>query len=185
MPGSLFAALTILFLAGLIGISWRMSRVRLRRENASWDELLARLHPVGRAGIQEVAAAFLDPTGQELDPRRAGRHLETRDIWDFIGGIEGLRLMRQNAEVLIDLARYVRRWNPEAAVVAEQLRLDAREIKNALLRIQWARHRGKLAASFPIQASRAAAAYYLMTQRVCALYEVSQEGLLEQLKAAI
>jgi hypothetical protein len=185
MPGSLFAALTILFLAGLIGTSWWMLRVRLRREEASWDELLARLHPLSRAGIEEVAAAFLDPTGQELDPRRAGRHLETRDIWDFIGGIQGLRLMRQNAEVLIDLARYVRRWNPEAALVAEQLRLDARAIRSALSGIEWARRRGQLAAAFPIQASRAAAAYYLMTQRVRALYEVSQEGLLERLKAAI
>jgi hypothetical protein len=185
MPSSFFAALTILFLAGLIGASWRLLRTRRRREEASWDELLGKLLPVSRVGIQEVAAAFLDPSGQELDPRRAGRHLETRDIWDFIGGIEGVKWMRQNAEVLIDLARYVRRWNPEAAVVAEQLRLDAREIKSALSRIEWARRRGQLAASFPIQASRAAAAYYLMTQRVCALYEVSQEGLLERLKAAI
>ena len=185
MPGFLFAALTLLFLAGLIWISGRMFRLRVLGEEASWDELLARLLPVSRVGIEEVASAFLDPTGQELDPRRADRHLEARDIWDFIGGIEGLKTMRRNAEVLIDLASYVRRWNPEAAAVAEQLRLDANEIKNALSRIDWARRTGRLAASFPIQASRAAAAYYLMTQRVCALYEISQEGLLAQLKAAI
>jgi hypothetical protein len=185
MPGSLFAALTILFLAGLIGISWRMLRAGLRREETSWNELLARLLPISRVGIQEVAVAFLDPTGQELDPRRAERHLEARDIWDFIGGIEGLKSMRQNAEVFIDLASYVRRWNPEAAVVAEQLRMDAREIRSALSRIEWARRGGKLASSFPIQASRAAAAYYLMTQRLYALYEVNQAALLAQLKATI
>jgi hypothetical protein len=185
MPGFLFAALTLLFLAGLIWISWQILRVRAQREEASWDELLARLLPVSRAGIQEVANAFLDPTGLELDSRRAERHLGARDIWDFVGGIEGVKTMRRNAGVLIDLASYVRRWNPEATAVAEQLRLDANEIRNALFRINWARRRGRLAASFPIQASRAAAAYYLMTQRVCALYEISQEGLLAQLKAAI
>jgi hypothetical protein len=185
MPGLFFAALTILFLTALIGISWRMLRTGRRREEASWDELLARLVPVSKAGIQEVAAAFLDPTGRELDPRHGERHLEARDIWDFIGGIEGVRLMRQNADVLIDLASYVRRWNPEAMLVAEQLRLDAREIRKALSRIERARRRGKLGDLFPIQASRAAAAYHLMTQRVCALYEVSQAGLLAQLKAAL
>jgi hypothetical protein len=185
MPGTLFVALTVLFLGALLWISWRMWKTRARREEGSWEELLARLLPVSRAGIEEVAAAFLDPTGQEFDPRRAERHLEPRDIWDFIGGIEGLKVMRRNAEVLIDLASYVSRWNPEALVVAEQLRLDANEIKTALSRVHSARRRGRLAASFSIQASRAAAAYYLMTQRVCALYEINQVGLLAQLKAAI
>jgi hypothetical protein len=185
MPGVPFAVLTILLLGGLLWIFWRIIRTRVRREEASWEQLLARLVPVNRTGIQEVAAAFLDPTGEELDPRRAERHLESRDIWDFIGGIDGLRIMRQNAEVLIDLASYVSRWNPEALVVAEQLRLDANEIKNALSRIERARSKGRLASSFPIDAPRAAAAYYLMTQRVSALYEISQEGRLAQLEAAI
>jgi hypothetical protein len=185
MPGVLFAASSALFLGGLLWVSWRVSRARVRREEATWDELLARLVPLSRVGIEEVAAAFLAPTGRELDPRRLERHLEPRDIWDFIGGIEGLKIMRRNAEVLIDLAYYVNRWNPDALVVAEQLRLDAREIKSALSRIQSERRRGRLAASFSNQASRAAAAYYLMTQRVCALYEISQAGLLDQLKAAI
>jgi hypothetical protein len=185
MPGTFFVALTFLFLTGLISIAWWTLRIHARREETSWDELLGRLVPVSRAGVQEVAAAFLNPTVQELDPRRVERHLEPRDIWDLIGGIEGLKTMRRNADVLIDLASYVHRWNPEAAIVAEQLRLDAGEIKNALSRIERARRRGRLAASFSIQASRAAAAYYLMTQRVCALYAISQEGLLPQLKAAV
>jgi hypothetical protein len=185
MPGILFLTVTALFLSGLVWIYWRMFRTQVRKEEASWDELLARLLPVSKAGVQEVAAAYLDPTGQELDSRRAERYLELRDIWDFVGGIEGLKAMRRNAEVLIELASYVRRWNPEALVVAEQLRLDANEIRNALSRIERARWMGKLAASFPVQAPRAAAAYYLMTQRLCALYEISQAGLLGQLKAAI
>ena len=185
MPGILFAASTVLFLAGLLWVSRRMLKTRVRREETSWDELLARLLPVSRAGIQEVAAAFLEPTGRELDPRQVDRHLDPRDIWDFVGGIEGLKTMRRNADVLVDLASYVSRWNPEALVVAEQLRLDANEIKIAISRIQKAGRRGRLEASFSIQASRAAAAYYLMTQRVYALYEISQSGLLAQLKAAI
>lgn len=185
MSGILFAALTVLLLCALLWVFSRMLTMRFRREESSWDELLAKLAPLSRAGIQEVAVAFLNPTGSELDSRQVDRRLDPRDIWDFVGGIDGLKTMRRNAEVLVDLASYVGRWNPEALVVAEQLRLDANEIKIAVSRIQNARRRGKLSASFSIQASRAAAAYYLMTQRVCALYEISQSGLLAQLKTAI
>ena len=185
MSGILFAALAVLLLGALLWGFLRVLTTRVRREESSWDDLLARLAPVGRAGIQEVAVAFLDPTGSELDSRQVDRRLDPRDIWDFLGGIEGLKTMRRNAEVLVDLASYVSRWNPEALVVAEQLRLDANEIKIAISRIEKAGRRGRLEASFSVQASRAAAAYYLMTQRVYALYEISQSGLLAELKAAI
>ena len=185
MSGIPFVALAVLLFSALLWVSLRMLATRVQREESSWDELLARLAPVGRAGIQEVAVAFLDPTGSELDSRHVDRRLDPRDIWDFVGGIEGLKTMRRNAEVLIDLASYVSRWNLDALVVAEQLRLDANEIKIAISRIQKAGRIGRLETSFSIQASRAAAAYYLMTQRVYALYEISQSGLLAQLKAAI
>lgn len=185
MPNIAFISLTILCFGGLSWIFWRVFRTRERKEETSWNELIAKLLPVSRTGIHEVAAAFLEPTGEEMDSRRSERHLEPRDVWDFIGGIEGLKTMRHNAEVFIDLASYVSRWNPEAFVVAEQLRLDAHDIKNALAQVERAQRKGKLAYSFSVQASRAAAAYYLMTQRVCALYEISNAGLLAQLREVI
>src|SRR5581483_526032 len=185
MPGIVFISLTFLCFGGLCWIFWRMSRARVRKEEAGWNELIAKLLPVSRTGIHEVATAFLEPTGREMDARHAERHLEPRDVWDFIGGIDGLKTMHHNAGVLIDLASYVSRWNPEAYIVAEQLRLDAHDIKNALSQIERAQRKGKLAYSFSVQASRATAAYYLMTQRVCALYEISNAGLLAQLKEVI
>jgi hypothetical protein len=185
MPNIPFLVAAASLLIGLFAIFWRMSRLRAQKEEVSWEELLARLQPVSRAGIEEVASAFLIPTREELDSRQFEKHLEPRDIWDFIGGVEGLKAMRHNAEVLIDLASYVSRWNPEAVTVAEQLRLDAGEIKNALSSIERARRKGRLASVFAVQAPRAAAAYYLMTQRVYALYAINQAALLGQLKAAI
>jgi hypothetical protein len=93
--------------------------------------------------------------------------------------------MEHNAKVLIELACYVQRWNEEAIVVAEQLRLDAREIQIYLAKIRKAKRQGALSRRFPIYAQRAVAAYYLMTRRTLALYEVSHAGLLPALKAAI
>ena len=54
---------------------------------------------------------------------------------------------------------------------------------SSLAKIQSSKRRGTLTTWFPIHATRAAAAYYLMTRRLCALYEVSHVGLLAQLKA--
>ncbi|MBB6143647.1 uncharacterized protein YchJ [Silvibacterium bohemicum] len=185
MPAMLFPILVLLLLGVLVGVALRARKIHARREEASWDQLLSRLTPLGKVGIHEVASAFLTPTSQELDPRQDSGRLESRDIWDFVGGIEGLKRMRQNADVLIELAYYVRRWNPEAAAVAEQLRLDAKEIKTALTKLAREERRGKLATWFPIHATRATAAYYLMTQRVFALYEISNAGLLVQLKSVM
>jgi hypothetical protein len=185
MTGALFPVSVFIFLSGLLLFAWRMKKVQDEREEANWDDLIQKLVPLSKVGIEEVACSFLAPSGRELDPRRREDRLESRDIWDFIGGIEGLKAMRRNAAVLIDLACYVQRWNSEAFVVAEQLRLDASEIRAALAKIRFARWRGDLGSKFPIHAARAAAAYYLMTQRLCALYEISQTGLLLRLKAAI
>jgi hypothetical protein len=184
MSGALFPAAVFVFLGGLLWFAWRTKKIHDARLEASWDDLVTKLVPLSKIGIEEVACSFLAPSGRELDPRGEDR-LESRDIWDFVGGIDGLKAMRQNAAVLIDLACYVRRWNPEAFVVAEQLRLDASEIRSALAKVRFARWRGQLGSKFPIHATRAAAAYYLMTQRLCALYEISQSGLLFRLKAAI
>jgi hypothetical protein len=174
-----------LILYGLVWLALRAKRLQAERDAVSWTDLLARLSPVGRVGIEEVAAVFLLPSSEQLDSRSIESRLELRDIWDFIGGIEGLKAMQRNADVLIELACYVQRWNPEASVVAEQLRLDANQIKTSLAKIRSSQRRGTLSTWFPIHATRATAAYYLMTQRLCALYAISHEGLLAQLKAAI
>ena len=184
-PTILAPALALVLLCWLIFVFWRTKKVQNKRADLTWNELVAQLRPVGRVGIEEVASVFLLPSSEQLDSRPNESRLDPRDIWDFIGGIDGLTTMQRNAEILIDLAYYVQRWNPQACLVAEQLRLDANQIKTSLARIQSSKRRGTLTTWFPIHATRATAAYYLMTRRLCALYEVSHVGLLDQLKAAI
>jgi hypothetical protein len=185
MTPAMLLLVLVLVLCGLLWLAWRAKKLQTERDSVNWPDLLAKLSPVGRVGIEEVAAVFLLPSREQLDSRHIMSRLESRDIWDFIGGIEGLKTMRRNADVLIELACYVQRWNPEASIVAEQLRLDANQIKTSLSKILSSERRGTLSTWFPIYATRATAAYYLMTQRVCVLYEISHEGLLAQLKAAI
>jgi hypothetical protein len=185
MTSTVLLPVLALILSGLVWLALRAKRLQTERDAVSWTDLLARLSPVGRVGIEEVAAVFLLPSSEQLDSRSIESRLESRDIWDFIGGIEGLETMQRNAEVLIELACYVQRWNQEASLVAEQLRLDANQIKTSLAKIKASRRQGKLSTWFPIHATRAAAAYYLMTRRLYALYAISNEGLLAELKAVI
>lgn len=160
---NLFLFAGALFLAILVGIAiYYVLRIR-KASNATWHGLLARLVAVDRSKIELVALDLVDESGQsEIDPE---------SLWDLIGGMDGLEALEKNCDVLIDLAFYVQRWHPEAVVVAEQLRLNAREIQWHVGRLKGAAQTGNLVSSFPQYAQRAVATYYVMTRHLLNLYE--------------
>lgn len=127
-------------------------------------ELLDRLQAVDRDRLAAVALATGD-TGEDL---------EEWQLWEMVGGLEGLQAMAENCAVLIELACHVQQWYPEALPVAEQLRMNAREIEWHIERLKGAEGRGHLRTAFPDYAQRAVAIYYGMTQHVLGLYEKSQ-----------
>jgi len=180
---SLFVLIVPLFLTLLVGIAvYYLLRIR-KASNATWAGLLSRLREVDRNRIAFVALDLVDETGQ---PRKPGdSEIDPSNIWDLIGGLDGLEALENNCDVLIDLAFYVQRWHPEALVVAEQLRLNAREIKWHVARLRGAQETGNLSSSFPFYAQRAVATYYLMTQHLLALYERGNLAELAQLHAVL
>ena len=99
-------------------------------------------------------------------------------------GLKGLETLERNCAVLVDLVFYVQQWYPEALVLAEQLRKNAREIEWHVSRLKGAEKTGKLESSFADNAQRAVATYYVMTRRVLALYEqLNVPGLIELQRA--
>jgi hypothetical protein len=82
--------------------------LKSKRSSATWEELVAQLSPLGRVGINEVASDFLVPDSRRVDPSN-DLALGPEDIWDLIGGVEGIELMERNARVLIALAYYMQR----------------------------------------------------------------------------
>lgn len=150
-----------------------------RRRSATWEDLVARMEPMHARGLELVALDNLQPQANQL-------RLEPEHLWGLIGGKEGLRRMRKNADLLIALAAYVQRWNfEEGVIVAERMRHDAIQLKRAIfrIRIEMALRRTQLRTPFYIH--QAAASYYLMTKRLLALYETSHSGLLPKLAAAM
>ena len=161
---------------------------RLRRQSSgtTWDELLARLTSTDRDNIARLALELVDESGERRAVEDASaENMGQERIWGMIGGLEGLEVLEKNSEVLIDLAAYVQRWYPEAVVIAERLRLDARELKWHVTRLRGAAQTGNLEISFPFYAQRAVVSYYLMTRRLLSLYESASFPMLAELQRAL
>ena len=167
-----FIALGI-FLAALFatgGFYYLRYRRRQKYPYGKWESLLKRLSSVNRDNLALIALDFIDESGD----RRVGKQdsdLDPAEIWPLIGGMTGLEALELNCAVLVDLVFYVQQWYPEALAIANQLRLNAREIEWHVSRLKGAEKTGRLEAFFPDYAQRAIATYYLMTRCVLDLYE--------------
>ena len=159
--------------------------LRARRSaEAVWEDMLKRLTWIDRAAISEIALDVVSESG-EPRPDGEGFVLDRTVIWRLLGGLEGLEIIERNCKVLVELATYVQRWYPEALVVAEQLRLSAREIEWHVGRLKGAAKTGNLEAAFADYAQSAVATYYLMTRRLLALYDQASFPRLAELQRAI
>lgn len=179
-----FIAAMGIFVTGLISISgYYYSRGR-RSTHVTWEELLPRLARIDRDNIARVALDLVDESGQPRQSEDAAG-LEPWQMWRLVGGLDGLKLLEANSEVLIDMAFYIQQWYPEALVIAERLRLDAREIQWHVTRLKGAAEKGNLEISFPFYAQRAVVTYYLMTQRLLRLYEAANISMFAELQKAL
>lgn len=172
------------FLSVLLSIAGYYYLRSRRSTAASWEQLLASLTWIDRNHIAQVALDLVDESGHPKGSDAAAT-LEPAQLWDLIGGLEGLTAMERNSEVLVELAFYVQQWYPEAVAVAERLRLDARELKWHVARLRGAAQKGNLQVSFPFYAQRAVVSYYLMTRRLLSLYEAGNFPMLADLQRAL
>lgn len=180
----IFIGAVVIFVVSLIAIAaYYYRRARHSTQN-DWDSLLNRLTRVDRSSLAEVALDVIDESGQQRKDQGSAI-LEPPEIWKLLGGMEGIEALEANCAVLIDLAFYLQQRYPEALVVAEQLRLSAREIEWQVGRLKGAAETGKLESAFPMYAQRAAAAYYLMTQRLLDLYQQGDPLKLAALQKAL
>ena len=173
---------TVLFLIGLfflIGFCW--SHLRSRRLAAlSWRALLTELRPVERSAINTLAL-------EHLQPQVAVQRCRTAtELWDLVGGVDGLTSMKENADILIALAAYTQRWNPEkGSTVTAGMRRDGIALRRAVVRLGLGVARDVSLAEVSLSMHEAASAYYLMTQRLLALYKESQAVLYPVLEGVV
>jgi hypothetical protein len=184
MQNIVFIAAIGMFLSLIVSIAAYYYYRGRRSSQVSFEELFGKLIWVDRNNIAQVALDLVDESGQPREAVDAGG-MEPSQIWKLIGGLDGLKALETNSEVLIDLAFYVQQWYPEALVIAERLRLDARELKWHVARLKGAALTGNLEISFPFYAQRAVVTYYLMTRRVLRLYEAGNFSMLANLQTTL
>jgi hypothetical protein len=144
-----------------------------------WDELLKRLGSLDHNNLALIAGSFnndSDMEDEELDPEQ---------LWHLLGGMQGLEVVEKNCAVLVDLVFYVQQWYPEAMLVAEQLRQNAREVQWHIDRIKSAAKIGKPRSATPEYVQQAVAIYYRMTCQVLTLYEQANVPGLADLQGAL
>jgi hypothetical protein len=163
-----FLLLTGVLIVGLFATGARYFWRTRNSARVQWEDLLKRLVAIDQDGIDTVALDAIEPSGEKRTDGLA-RELEPDRIWQLLGGLEGMRRMEANSRVLVDMAAYLQRSYPEAAAVAEELRLQAKELEWHVGRLRMAEEQGSLEFHISTYAQNAAIAYYLMEQRLQAL----------------
>jgi hypothetical protein len=195
-PRSLYFFVALFsFLISIVGIGtyyYVNNRRRRLYPYGNWDELIERIVPIDHQSLERIAAtsaAAADfPVAGNFAP---GPHLQPayvepadpEAIWQTLGGMPGIDVMEKNCAVLVDLVFYVQQWYPEALLIAEQLRLNAREVEWHIGRIRAAAKSGRPPATEYLQ--QAAAIYYRMACEVLNLYEQAHLPGLADLQRAI
>jgi hypothetical protein len=167
LPYLLFAV--VLCVVAAAAIADRRSSQKLAKMD--WKDLVAGLYRLDMAELSTVAIDYLTPRRGQID-------IEAKKIWDSVGGFEGLKRMRENADIMLALAAYAQRWNfEESVIVTERMRLDAASLRRAVRRVELGMLPAMLVPRFrftlPLYAQEASSSYYLMRQRLLALYETS------------
>jgi hypothetical protein len=174
-------ALIVIFLMAAALYS-QCSSIKLTRQN--WKNLVSKLHKLNFDGVVVVARDFLEPHRGQLT-------LQPEQMWKLVGGYEGLKKMRENAATMLALAAYTQQWNfDEGVIVGERMRRDAVQLRHAVQRVvlrraivSWLPRKFRYTAPFDVH--QAASSYYLMRQRLLALYETSHVGLYPDLAAVL
>jgi hypothetical protein len=132
-----------------------------RRNNQSWESLLAQLRPDWSA--RELSSHFLWQEGVEATPEDAWRRME---------GPKGLWVIYQNARVMLELADYADR-NSEGVdrIALETLRSDAMQIRLCVLMALGQYGFSQASEGVRVNAYRAASIYTGMAARLTQLLQ--------------
>jgi hypothetical protein len=166
-----FLSFVGIFLILLLGYAAYFYARYSRREKypyGKWEDLLRRLGPLDYDNLALIARE----SASESDSQTYDEEdMDAEKIWKLLGGMRGLEVMEKNCEVLVDLVFYVQQWYPEALLIAEQLRLNAREVEWHIGRLRATVKAGKRKTAAGEYVRQAVAIYFQMTLEVLSLYE--------------
>ncbi len=170
--------LLLLFVGAFGYQAWVIYRRRVL-ESRSWEDLVASLRKIDIQPLLEISENYLHPGPNQL-------RIEPWVMWKAVGGIAGVGRLWENADAMLDLARFAERWNDaNGRVVSEMMRRDAARVRQSLFRVQMSflLQRGMLRSPFHLQ--EAISSYCLMRGRLLGMYEDTHVGRLQILAQAV
>jgi hypothetical protein len=163
-----FVAIFLVLILGYAAYFYARYQRRQKYPYGRWEDLLKRLGPLNYENLALIAGE----SGFESDRKADDEEdMDAEKVWKLLGGMRGLEAMEKNCEVLVDLVFYVQQWYPEALLIAEQLRLNAREVEWHIGRLRSTVKTGKRKAAASEYVRQAVAIYFQMTKEVLSLYE--------------
>lgn len=164
----------VAFAAVAIYFGHRRAGLR-RRNNQSWDSLISRLRVDWSA--RELSDHFLWKEGIDATPE---------DAWQRMEGPNGLWAMYQNSRVMLEMADFAVRNNPDVdKLTLETLRSDAMQIRVCVLMCLAQYGFTQASEGVRINAYRAAALYTGMAARMTELLQNHAAGVLPDFVAAM
>jgi hypothetical protein len=146
-----------------------------RRNNQSWESLIARLRPDWSA--RELSDQFLWKEGLNATPE---------DTWTRMQGAHGLWVMYQNARVMLEMADYAtRNCDTVDRVLVETLRSDAMQIRVCVLMALAQYAFSHASEGVRVNAFRAASMYTGMAARMTQLLQDNFAVLVPDFVAAM
>jgi hypothetical protein len=180
-----FFSFVVVFLVSILvtgAYSYLRYRYREKYPYGKWEDLLKRLVPLDHDNLALIARDRSFASDQEASDEA---DLDPEKIWRLLEGMGGLEVVEKNCAVLVDLVFYVQQWHPEALLIAEQLRLNAREVEWRIGRLRAATKTGKRKTATADYVQQVVAVYYQMTCEVLSLYEQANLPGLADLQRAL
>ncbi len=160
---TLMLLFVLIFLYLALG-SWRVQRRAARYSILPWKKLVGDLKKVHLDGINTLAMDHLDPT-------KPHQNRSYEEILELVGGLEGLPVLRHNADIFLVLAARAEKRDPaEKSTITDQMRQDGLALRRAIVNFSISRVSGYHRKRAVLYLQEAASAYYLMRQRLVSLY---------------
>lgn len=173
------AVLLFAFFLGAVVYQALFFAKRKARHSQSWEVILSQISPI-EPGLLSIVT--------QLNGKRDTQPgaISASGIWHTVGGMQGIRKLKTNAEAMLELAIYAERWNSyHGPVFSELVRRDALALRRAIrvLRLRYFFARSEENISDPL--IKAFIAYDHARTRLLAIYETTHVGLLPQLEAVL
>ena len=155
-----FALVVLVSLSTLVAVGVALRLKRLTAKSCS--SLIQGMHYVD---MSEVCGVARMPTND-----KEGHQLSSEELFERLGGRNGLRRLHHNADAMIQIARYLTLMKPDADDLAALIRRDALKVKWMVTLVSWQHSVRGFRLPLPSSVRDLARTYVRVFGNTCSMY---------------